>query len=243
VLVDRLLGLLRRRSELLELTSLRLQWDEMRWSVMAETEKIRKEIDGLASGEGRWTPNIETARSNSPHLGHIQGMSGSRSDVGLAQTIGSNSTSTSSSSISRSYTMPSMASMSISSPPETRRIPYLPLSPRTPHTLASPSDRRTPSKRTLHLTLLLSQIKTLEIRQRNLASNQVSRSAAILDKMIDYAGPLKDLGGISGAEDGSGKDEALPDDLLDLQDELESGVRDTQGRVEWCRDLAAQWRL
>lgn len=60
--------------------------------------------------------------------------------------------------------------------------------------------------------------------------------------MIDVAIPLKDLGGVDGPVDGEQTGGAVPDELLDLQDDLEIGVGDLASRISWCKELEDQWK-
>jgi hypothetical protein len=62
-----------------------------------------------------------------------------------------------------------------------------------------------------------------------------------LDKMIDHAGPLKNLGGVHGPEGGA--EGALPDIMLDLQDHMEGQAKGIESRLACCRVLEEQWRL
>jgi hypothetical protein len=61
--------------------------------------------------------------------------------------------------------------------------------------------------------------------------------------MIDIAGPLKGLGGINGppeqGEDGEG-DGAVPEELLDAQDELEALAAAVGEDVHWCQQMELQ---
>ena len=105
--------------------------------------------------------------------------------------------------------------------------------------LASLAASNTP-KRSMHLPLLRSNIANLEIRQRNLATTSVARSGKMLDKMIDLAIPLKDLGGINGPGV-QGEGGAVPDELLDMQDGLEEEDTEIETRISCCRALEIQW--
>lgn len=62
--------------------------------------------------------------------------------------------------------------------------------------------------------------------------------------MIDCAGPLKDLGGVDGPVTGElVEGGAVPDGLLDIQEELERDVEKLGSKVTWCRKLEKQWEL
>ena len=242
VLIDRLLTLLRHRGELLELTSLRLQWDAMRWQIMQETAKVRSEIHDVARRKARWNP---LAIRHDSRTFHRERSSTAASQASLdAATNGR---------MSRSSTIASVASvasgvsdlsdasilsrdpMGLPSPP--RRGSFASMSSMSYRDLASPT------KRSSQLPLLHSHIVNLEIRSRTLVSTSVSRSGKLLDKMIDVAIPLKNLGGIEGPiEEAKDTRGAVPDELLDIQDELEGQAGDLANRVTWCKLLEDQWK-
>ena len=60
--------------------------------------------------------------------------------------------------------------------------------------------------------------------------------------MIDLAIPLKSLGGVDGPKEDQEGGGAVPDDLLDLQDELESEDAELSLRLAWCKQLEEQWK-
>jgi hypothetical protein len=119
----------------------------------------------------------------------------------------------------------------------------------TPH--RSPKDRHTgssavadtPKRGSLKLTLLHSQIVNIRIRHTTFSTTSLPRLGVVLDKMIDIAGPLKGLGGINGPpeqrEDGEG-DGAVPEELLDAQDEFEALAAAIGEDVHWCQQLELQ---
>lgn len=96
----------------------------------------------------------------------------------------------------------------------------------------------------LHISILRSQLVGLQTRHRNLQYNLVKRSGAILDKMIDHAGRLQDLGGVEGPlqEEERHRERAIPDALIDLQEELEARAVDIGDRVAWCNSFEQQCR-
>ncbi|WWC62133.1 uncharacterized protein I303_104724 [Kwoniella dejecticola CBS 10117] len=207
VLIDRILSLLRRRGQLLELTLVRLRWDQMRWEIMLETERIRKEVGEIVRDKGRWRPAVhEPSLGANPQPG-------------------------------------SMILESPQTPPAARKLP----TSSSLNSLAdaaspqlSPSNKKHSSPRhSLHITLVHSQLVSLQVRLRNISSNQMKRSGVLLDQMIDLAGPMKNVGGVSGPNDGQGG--AVPDQLLDLQDDLEAMVKDLSGRIVWCEQLTKYW--
>jgi hypothetical protein len=59
--------------------------------------------------------------------------------------------------------------------------------------------------------------------------------------MIDHAGPLRDLGGVNGPTTDVQEGGAVPDELLDIQDELEGDCEKVRALVEWCKQLEQQW--
>lgn len=119
-------------------------------------------------------------------------------------------------------------------------------SPRTPGATfpSSPSQHNRTPKGSLQLPLLRSHIVNLDIRHQTLSTTLTTRAGAVLDKMIDHAGPLEGLGGIAGRKtnkaDAAG---AVPDELLDLQDGLEREIEGLAERLEVCRELERQWKV
>ena len=67
------------------------------------------------------------------------------------------------------------------------------------------------------------------------------RAGALLDKMIDIAGPLKGLGGVDGPkEEEQEGDGAVPEELLDAQEDLEAQAAQVGEHVAWCQKLEGQ---
>lgn len=238
VLVDRLLTLLRHRGDLLELTSLRLQWDVMRWQIMQETAKVQAEIDEIARVKGRWTPPqaiVDKSRARRPSVEIRPDSETTPASTPMP--------------ISAALPPPSDSSTSLSSLLEGPSLLITPsksahgISRSKRDSVSSLSSLLSPNspKRHFHLPLLHSSIINLDIRQRNLSAGLISRSGKVLDKMIDVAIPLKNLGGAEGPteEDQQG---AVPDELLDIQDDIEGNMSDISGRIAWCQELEEQWK-
>lgn len=220
VVVDRLLTLLRRRSELLELTKLRLHWDELRLSCSNELDGMKTESDLIVARKCEWLPAHSNARE-------------SKSDLVR-------------SSDPQSYPTPSASGGPLphDATPSTprqrlRSIPDTP-SPSSKHSPGSAS-HATPRRASLRIPLLRSQITNLRIRHTTLSTTVLPRVGALLDKMIDIAGPMKGLGGVNGpAEEESEADGAVPGELLDAQDDLESQAAGIGEQIQWCHQLEAQ---
>ncbi|OCF41891.1 hypothetical protein I317_04301 [Kwoniella heveanensis CBS 569] len=214
VLVDQLLKLLRHRGELLQLTRLRLDWDRIRCEVVSETAKIREEVDSIVRDQGRWTPAVD------PKIWTPVTPRSNDLDTVPPQTPPRSALATLPSIAS------SLSSLQLSDSPGGR----------------SPSRAHSTPKRSLHVPLLHSQLINVKIRHQTLATTKLSRSGVILDRMIDIAGPLKGLGDVNGPI-GADKDSgAVPDELLDVQDELEEEVRRLGDKVSWCKDLEEHWK-
>lgn len=194
VLIDRLLILLRRRADVLELVSLRLKWDALRLQVKQEAEQLETDIEAFVLTKARWQP-LEVA-----------------SPAGNSPVIESDNTLRSSSSLPSSS---------------------------MPDSIYSPSRRR--PRQSLEVPLLRSHITNLKIRTNILKTTALKRAGTMLDRIIDQAGPMKGLGGIDGPEEHPEPIGAVPDAMLDLQDELEANVEGLQEQVEWCRQLEKQW--
>ncbi|WVQ82104.1 hypothetical protein IAT38_004232 [Cryptococcus sp. DSM 104549] len=228
VVIDRLLALLRRRGQLLELTELRLQWDQVRWQVVLEARGLREEVDAMVRDKGRWTP-VDEVTPEYPIAPSSHPQTPMSRDPGSA-TLTSLS---SSGSLVHLSTSPQSTPLSI-------------------HPKKSPSPSRHPTpNRSLHMPLLHSQLVNLRIRHKNLVSTQLARTGKLLDRMIDVAAGLKALGDTEGpvevsqesdkeGENGGG---AVPEKLLDVQDELDAEVEDLGGRVAWCGELEEHWKL
>ena len=89
--------------------------------------------------------------------------------------------------------------------------------------------------------MLRSQITNLRIRHTTFSTTVLPRVGALLDKMIDVAGPLKGLGGVNGPfDEGAEGDGAVPGELLDAQDDLEAQATKIGEHVQWCQRLEAQ---
>ncbi|WVQ99546.1 hypothetical protein IAU59_006682 [Kwoniella sp. CBS 9459] len=218
VLVDRLLKLLRHRGEVLQLTKLRLEWDRLRWEIVSETRKIREEVDSIVKDKGRWTPAAadKTWTSSSPKL-----------DV---------------SSTTTPHTPPRPNPSSVPSIASSLNSIHLSPDLRPDSPGQSPSRSHSTPKRSLHVPLLHSQLVNVQIRHQTLSSTRVSRSGAILDRMIDIACPLKGLGDVNGPSDETQDGGAVPDELLDVQDEMEEEVRQLGDKVMWCKELEDHWK-
>ncbi|WVW84085.1 hypothetical protein I302_106114 [Kwoniella bestiolae CBS 10118] len=235
VLIDRLLKLLRHRGALLELVAVRLRWDQIRWQIHLETEKIRSEVTQIVQDKGRWQPVTEavTSRHHHVHSGFPRSL-----DAAALESVPTTP-------LSRIPGLPDVSSTTsdLQSPRISSPASRLSTSSPTTESTKSPKSHITP-RRSLHIPLLHSQLVNLKIRQQNLVSNQVKRSGGLLDRMIDIAGPLKDLGGVSGPiadqeESGIG---AVPEDMLDIQDDVDEKVNDLSGRIAWCKQLEEHWK-
>lgn len=94
----------------------------------------------------------------------------------------------------------------------------------------------------MHLPLLQTQLRNLSIRQTSLEANLLKRTGATLDKMIDQAARLKGLGGTDGPREAlmDAGEGAVPERLLDIQDELELRVGEIKDDLVWGRELASR---
>jgi hypothetical protein len=215
VVVDRLLTLLRRRSELLELTKLRLQWDELRLSCYEELDGMKMESDLIVARKCEWLPI--GARSRTSHA-----------DTNIPPS---------------SPKPPSTRLHDPDAVPTTprQRIFSLPDSPSPSRRSPGSTLYATPRRASLRIPLLRSQIINLRIRHTTLSTTVLPRVGILLDKMIDIAGPLKGLGGINGPKNNDADgDGAVPGELLDAQDDLEAQATSIGEHVQWCQRLEAQ---
>ncbi|GMK55501.1 hypothetical protein CspeluHIS016_0205570 [Cutaneotrichosporon spelunceum] len=227
LLIDQLLAVLRNRGSILELTSLRLRWDDLRYEVRRETESVADDIDHVVTEAQAWLPGATTAprweprrRRSSAQLPPSPKIPQSTSQQSLPEDAVA------------PMTPPLGSTASPRSPARTLSPTKLPGSPTKPHNVP---------RSALHISILRSQLVGLQTRHRNLQYNLVKRSGAILDKMIDQAGRLKDLGGADGPLEEDGQ-HAIPDALIDLQEELETRATDIGNKVVWCTLFEQQCR-
>lgn len=231
LLIDRLLSLLRARFELLDLTSLRLTWDDLRWTVMLESSKITADLHQAIKGHATWLQSYT--------------VSGSTDTGGTAA--------------EPRATLPSININAFASPPVTSPYTSPTTSPRIgtmSSTPTSPSVSRHYRRPSTQLSSLRNALTTLRIRHSTLQSTAVSRAGAIMDQMIDRAGSLKSLAGACGLDMGAGEkkqnetsgdsgadqagnggDGAVPDAFLDIQDDLEGGVKALQEELSQGKAL------
>ncbi|TXT08968.1 hypothetical protein VHUM_02442 [Vanrija humicola] len=230
LLIDQLLTHLRQRRAVLDLASLRLQWDDRRFEVTREIESMKGEIEHVVSEAQAWVPGMPLPDRPEPR--YRGGLPGSTSNTSLPETASTPST------------PPSPVKRSLP-PSPTKATSSLPGS-RSPRVPGSPTKANTP-RPGLHLSILHSQIVGLQTRQRNFQYNLVKRSGGILDRMIDIAvGPArsKNLGGIDGPGN-EGQDPnhgKVPDALIDLQDEIERKAEEMEEIVRWCTEFELQTR-
>ena len=226
--------------ELLELTSLRLKWDQLRWEIMAETSEVRAEIKAIVEGKGRWKPPTIRAPDDPSTPGKkrfsVGPASGSRNRVQTTPIPTSVSKLGSSTSLSSELSTVTSEMSPSGSPEDRRRTSSSSLA------LSAMRDMSTPSRNSLQLPILHSQISNVEIRHNNLKSTLLARSGKILDKMVDVAGPLRGLGGTLGRIEEEADGGAVPDELLDLQDTLEEDVQGAGAGIAWCRGLEEEWK-
>nr|ACZ80634.1 conserved hypothetical protein [Cryptococcus depauperatus] len=221
VLIDRILSLLRRRKLLLDLTSLRLQWDEIRWQVMSEVWALEKEVDEMVRNRSKWVP-IDIIIPGSTHT----------LDPDSQSCLGSSKADLKSISIypkaESLYTLESEEKMSAL----TARLSAAP-------------QGFVETEKPLHHPLLHSQLINLRIRQQNLTSTQLAQSGALLDRIIDIASHLKNLGSTSGPPSTLDEFEngAVPEKLLDLQDDLDASVEELGNKISWCEELEGHRKL
>ncbi|CAD6574475.1 MAG: hypothetical protein TREMPRED_001128 [Tremellales sp. Tagirdzhanova-0007] len=107
-----------------------------------------------------------------------------------------------------------------------------------------PASGRLPAKVGLHIALLHTHIVNLQIRHQNLASTVFARTGSLLDRIIDNATGLKDLGGTDGPSATTSTDarvSVIPSELLDVQERLEAELLSAGAKIAWCKQLEVQW--
>lgn len=226
LLIDQLLTVLRKRGGVLNLASLRLQWDDLRHEVSCEIESVRSEIDHVVAEAEAWLPGAGPAPERRLER---------RKSVWSNHSSQLNVSSSSGSPAEGSETPMSQSPASTSPNPR-------PASPTKCSTLNSSPSKPTGSRSGLHISILRSQLVGLQTRDQNLSHILVKRSGAILDRMIDSASRLEDLGGVAGPvpQEGKTRHGAIPDLLIDLQEELEARAKDIASTVEWCTTFESQ---
>ncbi|ODN80557.1 hypothetical protein L202_02758 [Cryptococcus amylolentus CBS 6039] len=227
VLIDRILSLLRRRGLLLDLTNLRLQWDQTRWAAMTESESLQKEVDAMVHDKARWVPvDMSTPAPVKAGRKSLGATPDTSPRTPIVRDVSSSSISSDMGTTAEGATKRRSSTASIN--------------------FSSGRPIGTPD-RSLHIPLLHSQLVNLRIRHKNLAKTHMSRSGALLDRMIDVASHLRDLGDTQGPvsveADEKKEGGAVPDELLDLQDELDASVEELGEKVEWCGELEQHWKL
>ena len=228
VVVDRLLTLLRRRSELLELTKYRLYWDEMRMSCAEELGGMRLEADLIAARKCEWLPIGMGPRSKQRVVDVPQDCPTSPPNNARAQDA------------APSTPRPQILGVP-HTPSPSKSAPRSTLQTASPAALRSPSPSATPRRASLRIPLMRSQVANLRIRHTTLSATVLPRVGALLDRMIDVAGPLRNLGGTHGpTKEGADADGAVPGELLDAQDDLERQAASIGERIQWCQELETQ---
>lgn len=212
VIVDRLLTLLRQRSELIDLCRLRLKWEALRSQCLQDCDRFSTDVDDIVTDYLDWLPGTgQTAPSDLASVNDTK-----RSPV-LSSQI---------------------------SPSDTRSAaPYTPPAPTkyggSPSTSPNSSFRMraSPSMNKLRLPLIRSRIESLQIRYDTLSLTSAPRLGAMVDKMIDTAAPLK----TNDVAQGSEHTGAVPEYLLDAQDDLEVRVSGLSSTLDMCRLLEKRW--
>lgn len=97
----------------------------------------------------------------------------------------------------------------------------------------SPSTSRHYRRQSLQASQLRSTMTSIRIRHSTLRDTLVKQAGEVMDQMIDRAASLKSLGGMkllglvtdqkAGQQEGEGGG-AVPEEFLDIQDEVELGV-------------------
>ena len=232
VLIDRLLTLLRRRSDLLELASIRLRWDRLHHEASEASRRLAEDVYKFVTSEGRWQPDDnamsgpQTPRRRLKDQcrdakdSHGEHCSSSPSSVPVYNSPAANTPASRTSEVVADVLLPSTATGSSAMRRMTQSSPY-----------------RAHTKESLRVTLLHSHITNMQIRHHNLSSVLIAQSGRELDRMIDCAGAIKNTGGTIGTSEAG----IVPTRLLDLQDAIEGNVQDLGKRIEWCKQLQTQW--
>lgn len=212
VIIDQLHTLLREREALLELTALRLQWDDLRFEATRESASVKVDIDHVVEVAQAWMPGAPAHDSRSP----------------LKAPVPSKASSASQGSSIADALSPTGSSTAAAGASSIRQL--------------TPSPVRSASKSALHISILRSQLVGLQTRHRNYAYNLVKRASTVLDRMIDSAGRMKDLGGIEGPmeDEATERDGAVPEAFIEIQESLEEDAQDIGERVSWCSQFEGQ---
>lgn len=215
VLVDRLLMLLRDRYEVLALMRLRLEWDRARWTVVKDTRGMVDGLDRALERVFHGASNAEDSNKDGVHTMEQVSIDCGASDKQL----------------------PNQISQNHSRPSPTKPVPNR-YSYQSQTTAASSS-------------LLPSALSSATITHSAITNGALKEAGLLMDQMIDRAGPLKGLGGVEGpfqskskgldGNNGEGTIEAgagaVPDILLDIQDELEMEVTAASEQIQWANQV------
>lgn len=231
LLIDQLLMVLRQRGSVLDLASLRLQWDDLRFEASREAESVKSEIDHVVAEAQAWIPG-----QNGPDRHDKRG--GLRHHASVSRRLNASSNSSLSDAAASAATTP------VTPSPSLNNLPPSPGNEASPPRKGSASPSKVVGpKSALHLSILRSQLIGLQTRHRNFSYTLVKRSSGILDRMIDSAGRLKGLGSTDGPhEDKEGSGGAVPEELIDIQESIENQTRDIGQRVIWCGQFEDQCR-
>lgn len=225
LLIDKLLTLLRRRSDVLELTRTRLKWDDLRWRFRSESIKLHADVDAFLHERSTWAP--AAASKGAMKFEPVSEASGK--DAGLHASHG----------IPRTPVRAKVlheASPSATTPNHADLFASFTRSPSLDFTLVSPLNTSPVPVATTGPSTVITGFR---VRQKQMAS-LAERSGQLLDRMIDQATPLADLqdtSGPSGPQETGAASGALPEKLLDLQDDLEVQVTSLEAKLSLCRTV------
>lgn len=212
VVVDRLLTLLRHRSELLDLTLLRHQWDELRIRCFGEIDSLASQIAGIRDATLKWI-SLGSWEPATPRARRMELLEESETNLEPPQPSDNPLTPT-----NRPGRTSTAAALSL---------------------LESPNVT-SPARSALHLSLLRSKVTNVQIRHSTLVSTMIPHAGASLDRMIDITGSLQGLGGVNGPASDGKENEAVPEELLDAQDELEIRSSQLAQDINECRQVMDQ---
>lgn len=171
VIVDRLLTLLRQRSELIDLCRFRLQWEALRSQCIQDCDRFSASVDSIVTDYLDWLPVSIQSTTATKHEGQEISSSRNGKSAVICEELSK-------------LESPSKPARDTASPDK---------SPNSSGRMKS-----SPSMNKLRLPLIRSRIESLQIRFDSLSTTTLPRLGAMLDKMIDTAAPLKASGAAQG---------------------------------------------
>lgn len=210
--LDKLVHLLRSRSEFLQLTNLRLTWEEKRLGAFSEHKSIQEDIESFVKKSARWTP--EAYRRMVESL--VNASSSSVSSFSMYHPNASNASGSFTSHPNASSSSVNVSTNVVDSPLSS---PVSATAPGRRNSAFSSNNRNSRSKAADDLGREAGRFTT---RVAAWDRSLVKPAGQALDKMIDK--------------------KTVPDAILDEQDRLEDKTRPLEALARFGMEVVAQWK-